>query len=152
MANILSVTIKNNKIEEALQEMKRQATNGLNAIGLTAEGYAKEDCPVDTGRLRNSINFATENSTGSGEDAPKVTPEELTLYLGTNVEYAEYVELGTGIYASNGAGRKTPWYYYSEKLGRYVLTHGIKPTHFLRDAMANHGDEYRSIMDAALKS
>lgn len=133
MANILSVTIKNNKIEEALQEMKRQATNGLNAIGLTAEGYAKEDCPVDTGRLRNSINFATENSTGSGEDAPKVTPEELTLYLGTNVEYAEYVEL-------------------NEKARHNPPQFGGGKAHFLRDAMASHGDEYRSIMDAALKS
>ena len=30
----------------------------LEAIGLTAERYAKADCPVDTGRLRNSISHA----------------------------------------------------------------------------------------------
>ena len=28
---------------------------GLEKIGLVAEGYAKAKCPVDTGRLRNSI-------------------------------------------------------------------------------------------------
>lgn len=45
------------------------------------EKDAKRDCPVDTGRLRGSI---TTNiiSTYSGE-------------VGTNVEYAEYVEYGT---------------------------------------------------------
>lgn len=45
------------------------------------ETDAKRNCPVDTGRLRGSI---TTNiiSTYSGE-------------VGTNVEYAEYVEYGT---------------------------------------------------------
>ena len=45
------------------------------------EKDAKRDCPVDTGRLRGSI---TTNiiSTYSGE-------------VGTNVEYAEYVNSGT---------------------------------------------------------
>ncbi len=45
------------------------------------ERDAKKQCPVDTGRLRGSI---TTNiiSTYSGE-------------VGTNVEYAEYVEYGT---------------------------------------------------------
>jgi HK97 gp10 family phage protein len=52
----------------------------LEIIGLTAEKYAKEITPVDTGRLRNSITH-------------KVDGKE--VYIGTNVEYAPHVEYGT---------------------------------------------------------
>ena len=55
---------------------------GLERCGLKAEGIAKENCPVDTGRLRGSI-------------AHKVVPAEKAVYIGTNVEYAAYVECGT---------------------------------------------------------
>ena len=54
---------------------------GLEEMGLAAEGYAKALCPVDTGRLRNSITHARE--------------DELHEVIGTNVEYGRYVELGT---------------------------------------------------------
>lgn len=52
----------------------------LEIIGLTAEKYAKEITPVDTGRLRNSITHAVEDK---------------AVYIGTNVEYAPHVEYGT---------------------------------------------------------
>jgi HK97 gp10 family phage protein len=52
----------------------------LEIIGLTAEKYAKEITPVDTGRLRNSI---THNVDGK------------EVYVGSNVEYAPHVEYGT---------------------------------------------------------
>ena len=47
-----------------------------------AEDYAKKEAPVDTGNLRNSITNEVEMS-------------EKAAYIGTNVEYAPYVELGT---------------------------------------------------------
>ncbi len=53
----------------------------LNAVGLQAEGYAKRLCPVDTGNLRNSITHGFDDT-------------ELVAYIGTNVEYAAYVEFG----------------------------------------------------------
>lgn len=53
----------------------------LEICGGTAERYAKELCPVDTGNLRNSI-------THQPVDAE-------TMAVGTNVHYAPYVELGT---------------------------------------------------------
>lgn len=139
MAQMMKLEIRTDNSQEVLRAAKEQLLIALNAIGQEAEGYAKEKSLVDTGRLRNSITFT-------------VVDDEISLYVGTNVEYAPYVELGTGIYADDGAGRKTPWYYYSEKLGRYVLTRGIKPTHFLRDALANHAEHYKAILEAALKS
>lgn len=38
---------------EVLSSLDRAIKNGLTAIGMTAEGYAKKKTPVDTGRLRN---------------------------------------------------------------------------------------------------
>lgn len=66
--------------KEVLSALEKGIKNGLEAIGLTAETYAKKATPVDTGRLRNSISHTVD-----GEAA----------YIGTNVEYAPYVELGT---------------------------------------------------------
>lgn len=60
--------------------LKSAFARALERIGLQAEGYAKDLCPVDTGNLRNSI---THTSDGKA------------AYIGTNVEYGKYVELGT---------------------------------------------------------
>ena len=76
----------------------------LERIGLQAEGYAKDLCPVDTGNLRNSI---THTSDGKA------------AYIGTNVEYGKYVELGT-------------------------VKMAAQP--YLRPAAADHGETYRNIV------
>lgn len=68
--------------EEVVHAIKRAKAAALEEIGLTAERFAKAETPVDTGRLRNSITHVVSD----GEDA---------VYIGTNVEYAPYVELGT---------------------------------------------------------
>lgn len=74
-----SVTVKDNSASVKAQYSAAKKRS-LEVIGLTAEGYAKKACPVDTGRLRNSITHETD------EDA---------AYIGTNVEYAPPVEFGT---------------------------------------------------------
>lgn len=89
----------------ALSDQKAMA---LEAIGLAAEGHAKKECPVDTGRLRASISHAKD------DDA---------AYIGTNVEYAPYIELGTS---------------------------RMKPRPYLRPAAENHANEYKEIVIAAL--
>lgn len=67
--------------DEVLEAMEKARANALTAIGMTAETYAKKITPVDTGRLRNSISNA-------------VKEDESAVYIGSNVEYAPYVELG----------------------------------------------------------
>lgn len=113
MPKVFEVTMTD-KSAEVLKAMKEQVALGLESIGQEAEGYAKDDVPVDTGRLRNSI-------------AHTVNDSEQAVYIGTNVEYAPYVEYGE----------------YQHTTGK---------NHFLRDAAANHGDHYRSILEAALKA
>ena len=122
-----------NNSEKVLAEFKQKVNQALSAVGESVEGHAKDNCPVDTGRLRASIGYNVQN-------------EE--LFVGTNVEYAPYVEYGTGIYAEEG-GRGTPWGYQDEK-GEWHYTHGQKPTHFLRNTQA-HSREYENIIETILK-
>lgn len=136
----MSLTIKDNT-DEFLSLLEKAIENGLTAIGMTAEGHAKRkitDYPaVDTGRLRNSITFAlsgekantptyTDNKNGvynySGT-APD--DKEKAVYVGTNVEYGSFVELGTS---------------------------KMSPRPFLKPAATEHSEEYKKIMEAALKS
>ena len=105
----MSYTYKDNT-DEVLAALKMAKKRGLEAIGLTAEGHAKKETPVDTGRLRNSINHATDDE---------------AAYIGTNVEYAPYVELGA---------------------------RGRKGVHMLQRAATEHTDEYKRIMEDALKN
>lgn len=65
---------------EVLRELADKIPIALKTVGLVAEGYAKRLCPVDTGNLRNSITHAVEGN---------------AAYIGTNVYYAPYVEMGT---------------------------------------------------------
>lgn len=108
MAIDVKITDNSDKFLDALPEQIEQA---LTAIGLTAASYAKADCPVDTGRLRNSITHAVE----SGEKA---------VYIGSNVEYAAFVELGSS---------------------------RMRPRPYLRPAVTEHSAEYKSLAEQALK-
>lgn len=100
---------------------------------------------VDTGDLRNSM----------ADKGFIVVPEDKQVAVGTNVEYAIYVESGTGIYADGGSGRKTPWrYFYQGKKGRigWRWTRGQKPVHFLRDAFTKHPEAIERVYTAAYQS
>lgn len=136
-AVILSdILIKKDNSPEVIKAVKEKVGQALIGIGQECEGYAKSESPMDTGRMRNSITFATDKFHSSGNDcggAPASSkdmrtqnkPEELYVYVGTNVEYAVYQEYGD----------------YTHKVGK---------KHFLRDAAANHADHYKEILRAAL--
>lgn len=78
----MGVTVNQDNREQWARMFNQALTEGLEEVGLTAEGYAKKKCPVDTGRLRNSITHVVRAS-------------EKADYIGTNVSYAPYVCLGT---------------------------------------------------------
>ena len=150
-SKIIRIEVEKNNIPEVLDACAAQIELALQAIGSEAVGYSEKLCPVDTGNLRNSITWATEKASGGGESEVLANPEAGTVYIGSNVEYAPYVEFGTGKFASNGQGRQTPWLFQDSK-GEWHITHGMKPHHFLRDALAKHGDHYKAILEAALKA
>lgn len=68
--------------DEVVAALGAALGRALEAVGIEAEGDAKELCPVDTGRLRNSITHTIDGS-------------DKTAIIGTNVEYAQYVHNGT---------------------------------------------------------
>lgn len=120
----------------AHEELEAAVLRALEKCGLVAEGYAKLLCPVDTGNLRNSITH-------------QVQPSETAVYIGTDSEYAAYVELGTGKYYPGG--RPTPWVYQDAK-GNWHLTHGQQAQPYLKPAVADHVAQYRSIIEGELKN
>lgn len=122
--------------DEIMAEMRRRAVRGLTACGLAGEGYAKKLCPVDTGTLRNSISY-------------RVAEDEMAVYIGTDNEYANYVEHGTGKYAENGGGRPTPWVYQDAE-GNWHWTEGNKAQPFIKPAVADHLGNYRNIINHEL--
>lgn len=127
MPKVVSIKIENDHTDDVLKALKEKVPIALEAIGAEAATYAQKDCPVDTGRLRNSIAWAVKGKSGSGDSKPKAQPEENTVYIGSNVEYAAAQEYGD----------------YSHRVGK---------KHFLRDAAANHTDHYKAVLEAALKS
>lgn len=76
------VEVRADNREAIANAIDRALVAALEEVGLVAEGYAKRACPVDTGRLRNSITHIVDEGTRH-------------VIIGTNVEYAPYVELGT---------------------------------------------------------
>lgn len=123
--------------KEVLAEFEAACLRALEKCGLTAEGYAKKLCPVDTGNLRNSISHAVDSG-------------EMAAYVGSQTEYAAYVELGTGKYATGG-GRPTPWVYQDAK-GNWHKTSGNKAQPFIKPAVADHTQKYRDIIESELKN
>lgn len=124
---------------QVIAELREKIGNALEAVGSQAESHAKSiitrEGRVDTGELRNSVSHAV-----SGD----------TVYIGSNVPYAVWNEIGTGIYASQGNGRKTPWRYKDWK-GKWHMTRGMKPIHFLKRAIETNINEYKAIIEQELK-
>lgn len=121
---------------EVLSALESACQRALETCGLVAEGYAKKLCPVDTGNLHNSITHAVTNS---GERA---------AYVGTDSEYAVYVEMGTGKYVTGG--RPTPWV-YKDAHGNWHMTHGQRARPYIKPAVADHAQQYQKIIKSELE-
>lgn len=130
----VEIEVGEDNIPTVKEAINRAILKGLETIGIFAQGIAYNLCPKDTGYLSRSITH-------------KVVSGEKAVYIGTNVDYAPYVELGTGIYYSGG--RRTPWFYVDAK-GTGHFTHGSKPRPFLKPAAEGYADEYNRIMEEAL--
>lgn len=133
----VSVEFKTN-LDKALMSLNYKTLEALETCGLLAESYAQENLTashaVDTGNLRNSIQH-------------KVGIDD--MYVGTNVEYGVYVEMGTGIYTSGG--RQTPWSYQDAK-GKWHRTRGMRARPFVKPAIAEHIDTYSRVIKDTLNT
>ncbi len=119
--------------KEVLAMLREASERALEKCGIVAEGFAKKLTPEDTGNLRNSITHKVVDN---------------AVYIGTNNEYAAYVELGTGKYAEGG--RQDPWVYQDDE-GKWHHTHGQRARPYLKPAVADHKQTYRNIIEDELK-
>lgn len=125
--------------DEVLRALAERIEAALEAVGVQAVSHATQTITaagrIASGAMRSSISH-------------KVAMGESAVYIGTNIEYAQYHEFGTGIYIPGG--RQTPWAYQDAK-GEWHKTRGVKPIHFLKDAAANHTSEYKGIIQMILQ-
>lgn len=126
--------IKFEGIEEVLDSIDSLADlEGLqSALGkacAVVEASAKQKAPKDTGALARSITSKIEDTEG---------------IIFTPLEYAPYVEYGTGLFAEEG-GRNTPWIYKDDK-GEWHKTSGQKPQPFMRPALEENREKIINIL------
>ena len=95
------------------------------------EDAAKQKAPKDSGDLRRSITSRVEGGTG---------------IVFTPLEYAPYVEFGTGIFAEDGNGRQTGWAYEDEETGERIFTRGSRPHPYLRPALNENRRQIQRIL------
>ena len=100
------------------------------------ERSAKQKAPKDTGELRRSITSKIEGTQG-------------IVY--TPLEYAPYVEYGTGLFAENGGRKDVPWNYQDDK-GNWHSTSGQKPQPFMRPALNENSEKIIDLLGEAINN
>ncbi len=129
--NLDKLISKLEKLDDVNQAMEQAC--------ILVENEAKIKCPVDNGLLRNSITHYIEDN-----------PNELIGVVGTNVEYAPYVEFGTGIYSSLGNGRQDRWKYKDAK-GEWHSTIGQHPQPYLQPALEENRRKIEKMFKEQIK-
>lgn len=117
----------------------REMISAMQQACNLVESAAKDKAPKDTGALRRSITSKVE-ATGNSIEGIVFTP----------LEYAPYVEYGTGLYSESSNGRKTPWVYMDDK-GNYHYTRGQHPQPYMRPALEENKDKIINMIKGALK-
>lgn len=98
------------------------------------ERSAKQKAPKDTGELRRSITSKVSDGVG-------------IVY--TPLEYAPYVEYGTGLFAETSGRANVPWSYQDDE-GNWHSTSGQKPQPFMRPALDENREEVKRIIREGL--
>ena len=98
------------------------------------ERSAKQKAPKGNGELRRSITSKVEGDVG-------------IVY--TPLEYAPYVEFGTGLFAENGGRTDVPWCYQDDE-GEWHTTSGMAPQPYMRPALNENREEIKRILKESI--
>ena len=90
----------------------------------------KKKATKEKGDLRRSITSKVEGAEG-------------VVY--TPLEYAPYVEYGTGLFAESGGRTDVPWNYQDDE-GNWHSTSGMKPQPYMRPALNENKEEILRII------
>lgn len=122
--------------DAVLDLLARAVARACEDIGEKATEYAAARTPVDTGRARNSITYATSERQGVAheykDDKNNTFVDQIgqgvqdgEVYVGSNVDYFQYIENGSRT---------------------------IDAFHPLQSASTEHGDEYKELMRQAMEN
>lgn len=120
------------KLIARLDKMSDEAElkKSLETAALLVERSAKQKAPKDTGALRRSITSKVEGLEG-------------IIY--TPLEYAPYIEYGTGLFAEGNGRKDVPWNYQDDK-GNWHSTSGLKPHPFMRPSLDENREKIVDIL------
>ena len=135
------MSVKVDGIEEVTKYFKSKLSTedtrkALLKAGALVERSAKQKCPKDNGQLAQNIQF-------------EVDAQGTTCTVYNPLEYAPYVECGTGLYAEEGGRKDVPWHYQDEK-GNWHTTSGQVPQPFLRPALTENENKIAELLKGAL--
>lgn len=125
--------------EELLKEFDsisdpERFTKALGKACALVEGAAKQKAQKDSGELARSITSEVNGLTG-------------IVY--TSLEYAPYVEYGTGLFAENGGRQDVPWNYQDDE-GNWHSTSGMPPHPYMRPALNENREKIVQILREGL--
>lgn len=131
----MSAEIKFEGLDGILDKLKKISSNAnidgaLGTACALVERSAKQKAPKDNGELRRSITSKVEDHTG---------------IVFTPLEYAPYVEYGTGLFAEEGGRMDVPWHYQDDE-GEWHSTSGQKPQPFMRPALEDNRKTIKQIL------
>lgn len=125
--------------------------DAMNQATALVHTQAKALAPVEKGQLAGSIHMQVDKS-----------PSRLQGRVYTNVEYAPYVEFGTGVkgngtypYAIKGLGltyRDKGWVYQDEDTGEWVYTKGQKAQPYLYPALKEKEKIIKQLFQNSVKT
>lgn len=135
----MSAEIKFEGLDKVLDKLDKisSTANVEAALGTCCaivERSAKQLAPKDNGELRRSITSKVEDGVG---------------IVFTPLEYAPYVEYGTGLFAEEGGRMDVPWSYQDDE-GEWHSTSGQKPQPFMRPALDNNISLIKQILKEEL--
>lgn len=153
--------------DEVLRAAEEQIKAALEAVGQNCESHAKQN--ITAGIPRNGSSWYTPKGDLGKSISHQVQTSEKAVYIGSNLSYAKYNEFGTGHYAGGrsgywvfvkGGGKRgsnTGKTYTLEEAKKIMailrsknleahITDGLKPLHFLKNAAADHVEEYKQII------
>lgn len=114
------------KFEDNSAQVKGQLNStidrALTKVGEIVKGQIVKNTPVDTGGLRNSVDYQKT-----------VKGMQSVIEIGSTKAYAPYVEYGTGEFATNGSGRRGGWW-FKDSQGHWWFTRGQHASHYMRNS------------------
>lgn len=135
----MSSSVRFENLDGVLEAIERQADTGaleqaLSRACALVERSAKQKAPKGTGELRRSITSKVSEQSG-----------DLVGVVFTPLEYAPYVEYGTGLFAETGGRKDVPWHYQDDE-GNWHSTSGQHPQPFMRPALEENRTEIVRIL------